>query len=92
MAFSWYDSDLPPQFVYSPEKATQMYLHELHERASLLLRLGYSREAIITRLRGNLKWDFELHAPPEYLHRIQEIVDKIIATRRSGQSGPPSVD
>ena len=90
MPFPWYQPDVPP--LASPEKARAMYEAELRERAMLLLRLGYSVEEAKLRLRGNVRWDFELHRAPPHLKRVDAIVDQVFATRRAGVGGPPSLE
>jgi len=91
MPFPWYHPDLPADLASAGKKAAAMYERELAERATLLMRLGYSREEAKMRLRGNVRWDFELHGNPAHLKRIGAIVDQIYAARGAGQGGPPSI-
>jgi hypothetical protein len=92
MPFAWYEPDIPSEVAHGAEKAAEMYEAELRDRALLLLRLGYSKEETKLRLRGNVLWDFELHAKPAHLKHLNAIVDKVYATRSTGAGGPPSVE
>jgi len=92
MPFPWYQADVPDELLASPDKARAMYENELRERAMLLLRLGYSAEEAKLRLRGNVRWDFELHGKPPHLKRVDSIVDQVFAARRAGVGGPPSLE
>jgi hypothetical protein len=91
MPFAWYHPDVPNEYRCAPQKATAMYEAELRERARLLLRLGYSKEDAKLRLRGNVLWDFELHAKPTHLDRVSAIVDSVYTARGAGLGGPPSL-
>ncbi len=92
MPFPWYQPDLPDDYRSAAAKAGAMYETELRERASLLMRLGYSAEETKLRLRGNVRWDFELHGEPPHLRRVDAIVDQVFAARRAGVGGPPSLE
>jgi hypothetical protein len=92
MPFAWYEPDVPSEYTHAGTKAAEMYDAELRDRALLLLRLGYSKEEITLRLRGNVLWDFELHAEPAHLKRLTAIVDKVYSMRSTGAGGPPSVE
>ena len=92
MAFPWYQPDVPSRFALASNKAATMYETELRERAALLMRLGYSKEEAKIRLRGNVRWDFELqkNAAP-HLAKVELIVDKVYAARGAGVGGPPTL-
>ena len=92
MPFPWYDPDVPIEYAVRPERATQMYLSEMRERAALLMRLGYSKEEAAARLRGNVRWDFELHRRPTHLDKVAEVVEAVFQARRFGGGGPPSLE
>jgi hypothetical protein len=92
MTFPWYQSDPPPRSETAPEKAAAMYENELRERAALLMRLGYSKDETKARLRGNVRWDFELQAQAApHLRKVGAIVDKVYAARGAGVGGPPTL-
>ena len=91
MPFLWYQPDVPEEYANAGNKAAAMYEAELRERAALLMRLGYSKEETKTRLRGNVRWDFELHGEPAHLKRVNSLVDKVYAARGSGVGGPPTL-
>jgi len=92
MAFSWYEPDLPGDYLKGgKQKAAAMYEAEIRDRAALLQRLGYSKEEAKLRLRGNVRWDFELEGTPAHLARVGSIVDKVYAARGAGTGGPPSL-
>ena len=92
MSFPWYEADVPADFLFAPEKRRAMYEGELRERAALLLRLGFPADQAKLRLRGNLRWDFELHRTPAELARVDSIVDQVFAAGRAGVGGPPSLE
>jgi hypothetical protein len=91
MPFPWYHPDVPAELADAGQKAAAMYEQELTQRAALLLHLGYSREEAKTRLRANVRWDFELHQAPAHLKRVGAIVDQVYAARGAGRGGPPTV-
>jgi hypothetical protein len=92
MPFPWYHPDVPPELTARPERAQQMYILELKERAALLMRLGYDKAEAAARLRGNVRWDFELHDVPKHLTRVEEVVEKVYQARGPGAGGPPSLE
>ena len=81
--FEWHVPDLNPHVVArEPARAFAMYEREAAERAGLLYRLGYDRASAKARLRGNARWDWELHEPPRgLLKRLDEICDRVYARR-----------
>ena len=88
MPFSWCHPSIPESYARTfPRKREAMYLAELEDRAALLHRLHYSRAAAVARLRGNLRWDFELHRAPKLIDRVEAIVDAVY--QRGGRAGGP---
>ena len=81
--FEWHRPDMPADVVgREPARAAAMYEREAEERAGLLYRLGYDRASAKARLRGNARWDWELHAIPRgLLKRLDEICDRVYARR-----------
>jgi hypothetical protein len=66
-------------------RRTNMYTTELRDRAALLARLGVDRAAAKARLRASVDWDFELHAAPAFVSKIDGIVDEVYG--RAGTTG-----
>jgi len=91
MPFPWYHPELPAGATNAGEKANAMYVDEIRTRAALLMRLGYTKADAKRRIRGNVRWDFELNGTPQHLKQINSIVDKVYASKGSGMSGPPTL-
>ena len=92
MPFSWYTPDVPTKFANAGEQARSMYLLELGERAALLRGLGFDRDQVIARLKGNLNWDFELFTcPDDLVDQVASIVDGVFAHRGLAGGGPPTL-
>jgi len=89
MPFDWYEPDVPPSDTRA--KAQRMYAREIAERAALLRRLGYDRQETVRRLRGEVKWDFELHGQPEHLEQVEAIVDQVFQRRGIAGGGAPAL-
>lgn len=92
MPFSWFHPNVPTEYTDAGQKAERMYIHELRERAALLMRLGYTKDEARARLKGNVQWDFELHGKPGHLGRIDEVVESVYKARGFGGGGPPSLE
>jgi hypothetical protein len=92
MPFSWYNPDVPEEYLVSAEKARRMYEQELGDRAALLMRLGYSQDEVRVRLAGNVAWDFELHQAPAHREAVERITDQVFKNRGFGGGGPPSLE
>lgn len=89
MSFPWLEVKRPPSSATTSATRDEMYRQEVEDRASLLFRLGFSKERAKARLRANVGWDFELHGRPRHAVDIDRIVDAVY--RRGGGSGPPTV-
>lgn len=92
MAFDW----MSPVHARRPNGGAArraMYLRELEERAALLHRLRYSREATTARLTANVRWDFGAGAPePDLTREIEGIVDRLFSrANRRGDDSPRNV-
>ena len=92
MPFPWYRPDLPEDLQTNPDRVQKMFILELKERAALLMRLGYDKAEAAARLRGNVRWDFELHSSPEHLARVDEVVEEVFRAGGTGGRGTPSLD
>ncbi len=77
--------DLPRDVTArEPARAMAMYDREAEERAGLLYRLGCDKAYAKVRLRGNARWDWEMHEMPRgLLKRLDEICDRVYARRSS---------
>lgn len=92
MPFVWLHPDVPEAYRCADAKAHDMYAREMGERAALLRRLGYSQDEVKARIRGNLRWDFELHGAPAVADEVDTIVDEVFHKRGFGGGGPPSLE
>ena len=88
MPFSWYYPDVPTSYTDAKAKASSMYEREMAERAALLLRLGFSKSETRDRIKGNVEWDFELHAKPAHFKRVNTLVNEVFARRGTGSGAP----
>lgn len=59
-----------------PAKFLAMHRREIYERASLLRRLGYSRDEVQRRLEGYETWEYE----PFHMPRLRTEVAQIVAS------------
>lgn len=59
-----------------PTKFLAMHRREIYERASLLRRLGYSRDEVQRRLEGYETWEYE----PFHMPRLRAEVAQIVAS------------
>lgn len=92
MPFSWYSPDVPTEYANAAEKAHSMYKLEMGERAALLRRLGFDRDQVIARLKGNLNWDFEMNQiPDDLMDQVEPVVDGVFAHRGLPGGGPPAL-
>lgn len=87
MPFDYLHSTIPQNYLNAPEKAEKMYLEELEEKASLLYRLYYSKEEVLKRLKGNLKWDWECNPKPDYVSVLEKKITEIVEKVFSGKPG-----
>jgi hypothetical protein len=76
--FDWMIAKRNPE-VARAQKARReaMYRTELEERAALLGRLGYGKDAARARLQANLRWDFPDGAGPLAASDVDAIVDRM---------------
>ncbi|PSM31661.1 hypothetical protein BVG81_004250 [Haliangium sp. UPWRP_2] len=62
-----------------------MHRRELRERAALLRRLGYTRDAVIERLQGYEAWEYEpFHTSPLF-DEVRTLVGEVFATSQARQ-------
>lgn len=66
----------------------EMYRAELVERASLLHRLGHSREATRARLLANLEWDFPGGTGPVVPSALHGIIDGVFGPVGNSKAAP----
>jgi hypothetical protein len=77
MPFPWYDAPIPEavRATYN-DRALDAVRREIEERASLLGRLGYSKQQAIARLRANMSWEFERMSSKAPLNdELEKLVD-----------------
>jgi hypothetical protein len=80
MSFPWWTPARNTQFgAKVPALQHQMHVSDLHTRASLLLRLGRSRDEVVATLRAYVRWDFSRLDAPKVEAEIESIVDGIVA-------------
>lgn len=93
MPFDYLHSSVPLCYLDSSEKAEAQYLREIEEKASLLFRLGYEKEAAVRRLRGNISWDWECNPNPEFVEGLKtavvDVVETIYSKPRPPEKGRP---
>jgi hypothetical protein len=62
-----------------------MRRRELRERAALLRRLGYSRDAVVARLVGYEDWEYEPFHTSPLEGEVRTIVDEVFAPTQPRQ-------
>lgn len=87
MSFPWYETKRPKP---SSQKREDMLRSELEDRAALLYRLGYTKQAAKSRLRANVQWDYELRGKPRSVETEREIDKLVDAVYKRGGSGGPT--
>lgn len=82
--FPWLSAPIP-ESVRSTfgEKFLAMHRHELHERATLLRRLGYSQEEVRRRLEGYVAWEYEPFHRSPLAAEVDRLVAAVFATADS---------
>jgi hypothetical protein len=91
--FPWLHADVPAAFAATfAKKAETSHLREAEERAGLLCRLGFSRTEAKRRVRGNVRWEWELHGMPRFLAELDGVVDSVYARGGRTRQGPPVLD
>jgi hypothetical protein len=86
--FDWMVAKRNPE-VARAQKARReaMYRTELEDRAALLHRLGYARDATRGRLQANARWDFDGGAGGVAAAHIDAIVERIYGGAGAGKPG-----
>jgi hypothetical protein len=91
--FEWLQSDVPAAVAATfARKAEASHLREAEERAALLCRLGYARADARRRVRGNVRWEWELHGAPRFIGKLDAIVDAVYARGGRARTGPPILE
>ena len=78
MPFDYMHSTVPRSFSSASEKAEAQYLKELKDRAAMLHRLGYEKDAAVARLLGNVNWDWECSPVPSFVENLRAAVPKLV--------------
>lgn len=93
MPFDWLHADVPASLAATfAGKALAAHLREAEERAGLLCRLGYPRAEARRRVRGNVRWEWELHGTPAFFAKLDALVDGVYARGGRERGGPPVLD
>jgi hypothetical protein len=78
MPFDWMEPKRNPEYVRTLKaKREAMYRAEIEERAALLQRLGYTREATKNRLAAQLGWDFEGNGSPLPAAQLDALLERL---------------
>lgn len=78
MSFPWYEVHVPEEYRATfAEKYERMILEDARRRAQILHSLGYDRGHAKLRVRGNLRWEYELHELPTVAKSLDGVVDRI---------------
>jgi hypothetical protein len=78
MPFPWYRSEVPEDYRRTfAVKFERMLVEDARRRAQILKSLGYDRSYARLRVRGNLRWEFELHELPDFAKKIEDVVDAV---------------
>jgi hypothetical protein len=78
--FDWMVAKRNPELARAQQARREaMYRVELEERAALLARLGYEKDAARARLRANLSWDFPSAGGPLDGAAVDAIVERVFA-------------
>ncbi|MCB9544758.1 MAG: hypothetical protein H6706_02550 [Myxococcales bacterium] len=76
MAFDWMDAPV----VRDTAAFTDQHRRELMRRAGLLRRLGHGPEAVVTRCRQNLAWEFDMAGPAPFDEAgVRALVEAVFA-------------
>ncbi len=78
MPFKWYHYKVPEWYSETfPAKRLTMYLDDMKVKATLLRNLGYDKDYVKLRLRGNVRWAYEMTAVPEYIEKVDQVVEEV---------------
>jgi hypothetical protein len=86
--FDWMVARRNPD-VARAQKARReaMYRGELEDRAGLLARLGYGKDAARGRLAANVRWDFPDGAGPVTAADVDAIVERVFGNGAAAKGG-----
>jgi hypothetical protein len=80
MPFDWYHYDVPKGYRETfSKKRLSMYLDDMRARATLLRNLGYKKDYVMARLKGNVRWAYEMVKVPEYIEKVEEVVEEVFS-------------
>lgn len=80
--FSWWSAPIPEGVRATfAEKFLAMHRKELHDRASLLRRLGYSQDEVRSRLEGYAKYEYEPFASSPLHAEVAKVVAAVFAPK-----------
>jgi hypothetical protein len=80
MPFDWYRYKVPEWYNATfPEKRLAMYMDDMRVKATLLRNLGYDKEYVKLRLRGNVRWAYEMTTLPDYIEKVEKVVEEVFS-------------
>jgi hypothetical protein len=86
--FDWMVAKRNPEVARAQRARREaMYRTELEDRAGLLSRLGYARDAARARLQANARWDFPGGDGPVTAAQVDAIVDRVFGGGPAGKPG-----
>ncbi len=81
MSFPWWDPRVPEAVTRTfASKFEEMLVGGARRQAEILKSLGHDRAYARMRVRGNLRWEFELHNLPAAAKRAEDAVDAVYGT------------
>lgn len=80
--FSWWSASVPEAVrATSAEKFLAMHRKELHDRASLLRRLGYGQDEVRSRLEGYANYEYEPFASSPLRAEVAKVVKEVFTPK-----------
>lgn len=80
--FSWWSAPIPEAVRTTfPDKFLAMHRKELHDRASLLRRLGYSQDEVRSRLEGYEQYEYEPFASSPLRAEVAKVVAAVFSPK-----------
>jgi hypothetical protein len=82
MPFSWLHPHIPAHVKkHYPAAAKAMQRREISERASMLRRLGYSRDEALRRCQAYDEWEYEPFHRSPLAAEVVQIVDEVYSPK-----------
>ncbi len=78
MSFDWMEPQVDAgRGANEAAKLREMVLSEAARRTELFLNLKFSRIEALSRVRGNLRWEFEMNGGPIFAKDVDAVVHAI---------------